>query len=157
MEQQAVAVVLTTVVTPPHPHRDRDVLCGRSLRLRHGWVGVVNRGQADINKKMNMRDARDRETDFFRVRGWVGGGGCDRGGGRTFVFWGEPQESRLLVDKRRSKQASKLVFPLHSPPTPPPPPPPTPSTPPPVQRGVPRPGQHRHHLPGQQAVQPPGQ
>lgn len=27
----------------------RDVLLGRSLRLKHGWVAVVNRGQADIN------------------------------------------------------------------------------------------------------------
>lgn len=44
----------------------RDVLCGRSLRLRHGWVGVVNRGQADINKKMNMLDARAREAEFFK-------------------------------------------------------------------------------------------
>jgi dynamin 1-like protein len=45
----------------------RDVLCGRSLRLRHGWVGVVNRGQADINKKMNMAEARSREAEFFRA------------------------------------------------------------------------------------------
>lgn len=44
----------------------RDVLCGRSLRLRHGWVGVVNRGQADINKRMSMPEARAREQEFFR-------------------------------------------------------------------------------------------
>jgi hypothetical protein len=53
---------------PPLP-LSRDVLCGRSLRLRHGWVGVVNRGQADINKKMNMAEARSRESEFFRVSG----------------------------------------------------------------------------------------
>ena len=45
----------------------RDVLCGRSLRLRHGWVGVVNRGQADINKRTSMAEARAREGEFFRV------------------------------------------------------------------------------------------
>lgn len=43
------------------------MLCGRSLRLRHGWVGVVNRGQMDINKRMTMVEARSREQDFFRV------------------------------------------------------------------------------------------
>ncbi len=44
----------------------RDVLLGRGLRLKHGWVAVVNRGQADINKRVSMQDARKREEDFFR-------------------------------------------------------------------------------------------
>jgi hypothetical protein len=39
---------------------------GKSLRLKHGWVAVVNRGQADINKRMSMTDARAREIEFFR-------------------------------------------------------------------------------------------
>uniref|UniRef100_A0A7S0WQS1 Dynamin GTPase n=1 Tax=Chlamydomonas leiostraca TaxID=1034604 RepID=A0A7S0WQS1_9CHLO len=43
----------------------RDVLMGRSLRLRHGWVAVVNRGQADINSKVSMKEARAREREFF--------------------------------------------------------------------------------------------
>lgn len=43
----------------------RDILLGRSLRLRHGWVAVVNRGQADINKRMGMVEARSREKQFF--------------------------------------------------------------------------------------------
>ncbi len=30
----------------------RDVLQGRTLKLRHGWVAVVNRGQADLNSKV---------------------------------------------------------------------------------------------------------
>lgn len=30
----------------------RDVLLGKTLKLRHGWVAVVNRGQADINSKV---------------------------------------------------------------------------------------------------------
>ena len=29
----------------------RDVLEGSAVRLKHGWIGVVNRGQADINSK----------------------------------------------------------------------------------------------------------
>lgn len=30
----------------------RDILDGKQLRLKHGWVGVVNRGQKDINSKV---------------------------------------------------------------------------------------------------------
>lgn len=30
----------------------RDVLEGSAVRLKHGWIGVVNRGQADINSKV---------------------------------------------------------------------------------------------------------
>lgn len=44
----------------------REILLGKSLRLKHGWVAVVNRGQADINKRMTMVDARAREIDFFK-------------------------------------------------------------------------------------------
>mmetsp|Transcript_14458 Transcript_14458/g.31336 ORF Transcript_14458/g.31336 Transcript_14458/m.31336 type:complete len:628 (+) Transcript_14458:150-2033(+) len=43
----------------------RDVLLGKTLKLRHGWVAVVNRGQADINSKVSMKDARAREKEFF--------------------------------------------------------------------------------------------
>jgi len=43
----------------------RDILEGRALRLRHGWVAVVNRGQADINKRVTMGEARARENAFF--------------------------------------------------------------------------------------------
>ncbi|KAF5836630.1 P-loop containing nucleoside triphosphate hydrolase protein [Dunaliella salina] len=43
----------------------RDVLLGKSLKLRHGWVAVVNRGQADINNKVTMQMTRQREDDFF--------------------------------------------------------------------------------------------
>lgn len=34
--------------------------------MKHGWVAVVNRGQADINKRMSMADARARELEFFK-------------------------------------------------------------------------------------------
>lgn len=43
----------------------RDILLGKTMRLKHGWVSVVNRGQADINHKVSMKDARQRERDFF--------------------------------------------------------------------------------------------
>jgi dynamin 1-like protein len=45
----------------------REILEGRALRLRHGWVAVVNRGQADINKRVSMTEARERENAFFRA------------------------------------------------------------------------------------------
>jgi hypothetical protein len=44
----------------------REILLGKSLRLKHGWVAVVNRGQADINKKMTMNEARGKELEFFK-------------------------------------------------------------------------------------------
>ncbi|KAM5573253.1 hypothetical protein ABKV19_013007 [Rosa sericea] len=42
-----------------------DVLDGRSYRLKHPWVGIVNRSQADINTNMDMVAARRREGDYF--------------------------------------------------------------------------------------------
>ncbi|KAK3016759.1 hypothetical protein RJ639_006432 [Escallonia herrerae] len=42
-----------------------DVLDGRSYRLQHPWVGVVNRSQADINRNVDMITARGREREFF--------------------------------------------------------------------------------------------
>ena len=30
----------------------REVLEGAAVKLKHGWIGVVNRGQADINSKV---------------------------------------------------------------------------------------------------------
>ncbi|KAF5184391.1 Dynamin-related protein 1e [Thalictrum thalictroides] len=42
-----------------------DVLEGRSYRLQHPWVGVVNRSQADINKNVDMIAARRREREYF--------------------------------------------------------------------------------------------
>ena len=45
----------------------RDVLEGAAVRLKHGWVGVVNRGQADIAGGVPMAAARARELEFFRT------------------------------------------------------------------------------------------
>lgn len=43
----------------------RDVLDGLTYTLRNGWIGVVNRGQRDIDNKVDMRAARSKEMDFF--------------------------------------------------------------------------------------------
>ncbi|KAF7828523.1 dynamin-related protein 1E-like [Senna tora] len=42
-----------------------EVLEGRSYRLQHPWVGIVNRSQADINKNVDMIASRQREREFF--------------------------------------------------------------------------------------------
>ncbi|CAI0447618.1 unnamed protein product [Linum tenue] len=42
-----------------------DVLEGRSYRLQHPWVGIVNRSQADINKNVDMIIARHKEREYF--------------------------------------------------------------------------------------------
>ncbi|GAA0153785.1 membrane traffic protein [Lithospermum erythrorhizon] len=42
-----------------------DVLEGRSYRLQHPWVGIVNRSQADINKNVDMIIARQKEREYF--------------------------------------------------------------------------------------------
>ncbi len=42
-----------------------QVLEGRSYRLVHPWVGVVNRSQQDINKNVDMIAARRREREYF--------------------------------------------------------------------------------------------
>ncbi|XP_058764928.1 phragmoplastin DRP1E-like [Vicia villosa] len=44
-----------------------DVLEGRSYRLRNPWVGIVNRSQEDINRKVDMIAARQREREFFNT------------------------------------------------------------------------------------------
>ncbi|OIT22685.1 PREDICTED: dynamin-related protein 1C [Nicotiana attenuata] len=42
-----------------------DVLEGRSYKLQHPWVGIVNRSQADINKNVDMMAARRKEQEYF--------------------------------------------------------------------------------------------
>ena len=41
------------------------VLEGRSYRLQHPWVGIVNRSQADINRNVDMIYARRKEREYF--------------------------------------------------------------------------------------------
>lgn len=43
------------------------VLEGRSYRLQHPWVGIVNRSQADINKNIDMIVARRKEREYFET------------------------------------------------------------------------------------------
>ena len=43
-----------------------SILRGEEVRLQLGWVGVVNRGQADIHANVGMSQARSQETHFFR-------------------------------------------------------------------------------------------
>ncbi|KAK1559906.1 hypothetical protein Q3G72_019833 [Acer saccharum] len=42
-----------------------DVLEGRSYRLQHPWVGIVNRSQSDINRNVDMIVARRKEREYF--------------------------------------------------------------------------------------------
>ncbi|KAK9094078.1 hypothetical protein Scep_025547 [Stephania cephalantha] len=42
-----------------------DILEGKSYRLQFPWIGVVNRSQADINKSVDMINARQREREYF--------------------------------------------------------------------------------------------
>ncbi|KAK6918134.1 Dynamin, N-terminal, partial [Dillenia turbinata] len=43
-----------------------DVLEGRSYRLQHPWVGIVNRSQADINKNVDMIVARRKSVNILQ-------------------------------------------------------------------------------------------
>uniref|UniRef100_A0A7S0VAJ5 Uncharacterized protein n=1 Tax=Polytomella parva TaxID=51329 RepID=A0A7S0VAJ5_9CHLO len=58
--------VLTKIDIMDRGTNCRDILQGKTLRLKHGWIAVVNRGQADINSRMSMQDARAKELSFFR-------------------------------------------------------------------------------------------
>jgi dynamin 1-like protein len=42
-----------------------DVLLGRVIPLKRGWVGVVNRSQRNIDERMSMGESSDRERSFF--------------------------------------------------------------------------------------------
>eukprot|EP01026_Neomeris_dumetosa_P014813 TRINITY_DN1547_c0_g1_i3.p1 TRINITY_DN1547_c0_g1~~TRINITY_DN1547_c0_g1_i3.p1 ORF type:complete len:629 (-),score=120.26 TRINITY_DN1547_c0_g1_i3:174-2060(-) len=44
----------------------RDELLGRSVPLKMGWVGVVNRSQKAINEKLSIEKARESEMEFFK-------------------------------------------------------------------------------------------
>ncbi|KAI0737311.1 dynamin protein dnm1 [Daedaleopsis nitida] len=43
-----------------------DILTGRVYPLKLGFIGVVNRSQADINNEKPLTDALDAEAEFFR-------------------------------------------------------------------------------------------
>ncbi|KAI9067912.1 hypothetical protein FKP32DRAFT_1643115 [Trametes sanguinea] len=43
-----------------------DILTGRVYPLKLGFIGVVNRSQADINAEKSLQDALETEAEFFR-------------------------------------------------------------------------------------------
>ncbi|KAI0765615.1 Dynamin central region-domain-containing protein [Trametes elegans] len=43
-----------------------DILTGRTYPLKLGFIGVVNRSQADINAEKSLQDALEAEAEFFR-------------------------------------------------------------------------------------------
>lgn len=44
-----------------------DVLNGRVYPLKLGFIGVVNRSQQDINSNLDIKQAREREDEFFKT------------------------------------------------------------------------------------------
>ncbi|KAI8985641.1 Dynamin central region-domain-containing protein [Trametes punicea] len=44
-----------------------DILTGRVYPLKLGFIGVVNRSQADINAEKSLQDALESEAEFFRT------------------------------------------------------------------------------------------
>eukprot|EP00899_Mesostigma_viride_P020187 jgi/Mesvir1/2816/Mv13915-RA.2 len=42
------------------------VLENQAVPLKHPWIGVVNRSQADINGRLDLLAAREKEREFFR-------------------------------------------------------------------------------------------
>ncbi|CUF06659.1 dynamin, putative [Bodo saltans] len=43
-----------------------DMLSGRQINLRRGFIGVVNRSQQDINEEKDIRAARAAEKEYFK-------------------------------------------------------------------------------------------
>ena len=44
-----------------------DILAGRVIPLRFGYVPVINRGQKDIEAKKTIRDALKDERNFLKI------------------------------------------------------------------------------------------
>ena len=45
----------------------REIFLGKSIPLKRGYVGVVNRAQADIDNCMGIKDAISQEDEWFRT------------------------------------------------------------------------------------------
>ena len=43
-----------------------SILSNRSATLKHGWIGIVNRSQADLDGKKDLAAARRAEAEFFK-------------------------------------------------------------------------------------------
>ncbi|GAB2292687.1 Phragmoplastin drp1c [Dionaea muscipula] len=61
----ALDVCLLTLTSSSPVRVAIDVLEGRSYRLQHPWVGIVNHSQADINKIVDMMAAHQKEREYF--------------------------------------------------------------------------------------------
>ncbi|CCE87004.1 Piso0_005530 [Millerozyma farinosa CBS 7064] len=57
--------VLTKVDLMDHGTDVIDILAGRVIPLRFGYVPVINRGQKDIESKKTIRDALQHERNYF--------------------------------------------------------------------------------------------
>ncbi|KNC74113.1 hypothetical protein SARC_13330, partial [Sphaeroforma arctica JP610] len=44
-----------------------DILTGKVVASKLGFIGVVNRSQADINQKVSIETAREAEQEYFRT------------------------------------------------------------------------------------------
>ena len=64
----------------------RDVLLGKTLKLKHGWVAVVNRGQADLNSKVGEGSGGSRPGGRGKVS--AGGGRGGRWRQAKGAYWG---------------------------------------------------------------------
>lgn len=42
-----------------------DILTGNVITLQHGFIGVVNRSQQDINTNKSIYDAKKAEKQYF--------------------------------------------------------------------------------------------
>ena len=44
----------------------REIFEGKSIPLKKGYLGVVNRSQADIKSKKTIQEAADKEKEWFK-------------------------------------------------------------------------------------------
>jgi dynamin 1-like protein len=58
--------VLTKLDLMDHGTNAMDILSGRVYPLKLGFIGIVNRSQADIQTRKSLHDALSAERDFFR-------------------------------------------------------------------------------------------
>lgn len=58
--------VLTKIDLMDHGTNAMDILAGRAYPLKLGFIGIVNRSQADIQGNKSLTEALKSETDFFK-------------------------------------------------------------------------------------------
>ncbi|GAB9467414.1 hypothetical protein Gpo141_00004760 [Globisporangium polare] len=65
-EGQRTIGVLTKIDLMDEGTDAMDMLQGRVIPLKRGFVGVINRSQADINNKLAIRDSLGKEAQYFK-------------------------------------------------------------------------------------------